>query len=283
MISMIIYVISGAIIYSVHERVRLAGGIKDRTLAYLKSHSAVNRVIYDILTSTFTPTGLTVWKKGQPVKNLNLYGNPAALSEGTMVRLQDVSGMISPLFHPKLIKTLIKYLSKDSKKSNSFSDCLSDWQDPDDLKHLNGAESYEYKSSGYPYIPRNYYIQVTEEIMLLKGFDKTLFDQIRDDLTYWGTGTINFLTMSERLLRAILQDDSLADGIIQMRKDGVLNGRKFRNLTGIVSNERYAFAPSGWIKIEVKSEAGESTDIIQTLIVKRETPEMPYMVTQWRR
>jgi len=282
LISMIIMVISGSLVYSVRQRVKLAGEMKARNRAYMKTRSAMSQVMYDVLTSTFTPTGLTIHDQNGTLKEMNLYGDPIAISKGVEARLRDVSGMISPLFHPNYIRMLAEYVSKDSKVSNSFVDTLLDWQDADDLKHLNGAESYEYRSAGYQYIPRNYYIQVPEEIMLLKGFDRHIFDKMKNDLAYWGTGTINFLTMSERLLRAILRDDSLVDRLIQMRKQGVLTGKIFRDVTGIPSSERYVFAPSGWIKIKVTAKVGKTVDTIQAVIVKRETRQRPFMVTQWR-
>ncbi|RLB25363.1 MAG: hypothetical protein DRG71_04105 [Deltaproteobacteria bacterium] len=282
LISMIIMVISTAIAISVHERVRLAGEIRDRTDAYLKCHSAMNQMIYDVLTSTFTPTGLNVHGENGRSEFINLYGDPITVSEDVTVRLRDVSGMISPLFHPGYIRMLMTYVSKDTKKGNSFVDCLLDWQDRDDLKHLNGAESYEYRVAGYPYGPRNFYVQVPEEIMLVKGFEPGMFDKIKDDLAYWGTGTINFLTMSDRLLRAILRNDSVVDRIIAMRKNGVLTEKAFKDLTGIPSTERYIFGPSGWVRIEVTAKVGKAKDTLQAVIVKRETRDSPFMVTQWR-
>jgi len=281
LISMIIMVISGSLVYSVYQRVKLGGEMRERSMAFLKARSAISQVIYDVLTSTFTPTGLIVHEQDGTLREMNLYGDPITLSEGAEAELRDVSGMVSPLFDPEYIRMLLEYVSKDSKLGNSFVDTLLDWQDADDLKHLNGAESYEYRTAGYPYIPRNYYIQVPEEIMLLKGFDRHIFDKMKDDLAYWGSGTINFLTMSERLLRAILRDDSLVDRIIQMRKEGALTGKTFRDVTGIPTSERYVFAPSGWIRMKVTAKWGKAVDTIQAVIVKRETERRPFMVTQW--
>ena len=254
-----------------------------RDKACMKARSALNEVIYDILTSHFTPAGLTIHDQDGTLKQMNLYGDPIVISEGVEVRLRDISGMVSPLFHPKYIRMLTEYVSKDSKLTNSFVDTLLDWQDADDLKHLNGAESYEYRSAGYQYTPRNYYIQVPEELMLLKGFDRHIFGKLKDDLSYWGTGAINFLTMSERLLRAVLRDDSLVDRIIQIRKEGVLTEKIFREMTGIPCTEIYTFHPSGWIRIKITGREGKAVDQIQAVFVKRETKQRPFMWTQWRR
>lgn len=283
LISMIIIALTMGMTSSVRSKVETAIELKARTSAYLKSHSAMSEVVYNILTSTFTSTGIKIRQEDGSQLEWNLYADPIELSEGVTVRLRDSSGMLSLLFHRDYLRELMEYASQDSKKSNAFADALADWQDIDDFKRLNGAESFDYRMAGYSYAPRNFYIQVPQEVMLLKGFDADLFEEIKDELVYWGGGHINYLTMSEKLLRALLKNDPLVDRIIQLRKEGKLTGRVFRSLTAIPLTEETFFAPSGWIKVVIRAQVEKAVDRIEAVVVKRQLRKRPYMVTEWRR
>lgn len=283
LISMIIVVITMSIAFSVREKIGMAIELTHRSSAYLKSYSAYNEVLYNILTSTFTSAGLKIYQQDRSEVAWDLYGGPIKLSQGVVVELRDGAGMLSPLFHRQYLRKFMEYVCEDSKKIRLFADTLADWQDKDDLKRLNGAESYDYRVAGYGYAPRNFYLQVPEEIMLLKGFDAELFGEIKDDLVYWGGGNTNYLTMSEKLLRALLKNDPLADRIIQLRKEGKLTGRVFSNLTGIPETEENIFAPSGWIKVVIRAQVEKAVDRIEAVIVKRESQTRPYRVVEWKR
>ncbi len=282
-ITLIISVITMSITFSVQGKIAMVLELTNRSSAYLKSYSAYNGALYNILTSTFTSAGLKIYQEDGSELVWNLYGEPIELAEGTMVKLRDGAGMLSPLFHPGYLRKFMEYTCEDSKKINLFADALADWQDKDDFKRLNGAESYDYRMKGYSYGPRNFYIQVPHEVMLLKGFDAELFEEIKDDLVYWGSGTINYLTMSEKLLRALLKNDPLVDRIIQLRKEGKLTGRVFRDLTGIPHTEQNIFAPSGWIKVVMRAQVERAVDRIEAVIVKRESQTKPYRVVEWKR
>ena len=280
---MIIIVISAQITFSVRQKIETAIELKARNMAYLKSHSAMSKVIYSILTSTFTGTELRIFQEDGSQTIWNLYGEPIELSQGVTVRLRDISGMLSPFSYQVHLRKLMEYVSKNSTKNNVFLDALADWQDQDDLKRLNGAESLDYRMAGYGYGPRNYFVQVPHELMLLKGFDQAVFDKIREDLVYWSSGTINYLTMSETLLRAMLGNDPLADRIIQLRKEGNLTGKVFSDLTGISVTEIQTFAPSGWINIEIRAEVEKAVDNIEVVFVKTQYKNMPFVLAEWRR
>ena len=282
-IALIISVITMSIAFSVREKTAVAIELMDRNSARLKAYSAYNEVLYNILTSTFTFAGLKIYQEDGSELAWDLYGEPIELAEGVTVKLRDGAGLLSPLFHPGYLRKFMEYTCEDSKKINLFVDTLADWQDTDDLKRLNGAESYDYRMKGYSYGPRNFYIQVSREVGLLRGFDPELFGEIKDDIVYWGGGNINYLTMSKKLLRALLKNDPLVDRIIRLRKEGKLTGRVFSSLTGIPETEENIYAPSGWIKVEITAKVGKVVDRIEAVVKKRGLAKRPYMVAEWKR
>lgn len=282
-IAMIIIVITMSIISSGREKIAVALELKEKGKAYLLSYSAMNEVIYTILTSSFTRTGLRIYKVDGSELEWNLYGEPIELSESVSVKLRDEAGMYSPLFNPPSLGRLVEYVSADPGKSIFFSDTLADWQDRDDFRRLNGAEYIDYKIEDRVYGPRNFYIQLPEEIMLLKGFDSALFDDIEDEIFYWGSNTRNYLTMSRKLLMAQLRDDSLVDEIIELREKGSLTKRIFMDMTNLYYTDQSLFSPSGWIKVEVEARSKDATERIKASILKREMDESPYLISEWRR
>jgi general secretion pathway protein K len=146
-IALIISVITMSIAFSVREKIAVALELMDRNTAYLKSYSAMNEVVYNILTSTFTRAGMEIRQEdGIVIEEWNLYGQPIELSEGVTVRLKDISGMIPLPFGSRYFRALMMNESQDSKKVNAFADAFADWQDKDDLKRLNGAEAFDYRA-----------------------------------------------------------------------------------------------------------------------------------------
>ncbi len=282
LISLIIIVLGVGIAWSVRNRIDIAIELNDRNSAYLKSYSAMNEVIYHLVTSTFTPTGIKFQPGNEKETGWNLYGRPIKISDGVTIRLRDTAGMVSVLFAPDLLRDLVEYAGGNSKKAVAFLDSLADWQDKNDFKRLNGAESFDYRTAGYAYVPRNFYIQVPREIMLIKNFNKGIFGKIKGDLTYWGGTTVNFLTMSRRLLKALLHNDSLVERIIKLRGEGRLTEKVFRDLTGIQATERNIFMPNGLIQVDITAHVGKTVDRIKAVLAKRQWQRRPYLVTAWR-
>jgi type II secretory pathway component PulK len=281
--ALIISVITMSIAFTVRQKIVLTHDLTDRSTAWLKAYSGYNEVLYNILTAGFSPTGLKFKQTDGTELFWNLYGEPIEISEGLTVRLRDGAGMLSPVFMPRNLKRLLEYVSKDSKTTNLVSDALADWQDPDTFRRLYGAEDYDYRIAGYSYGPRNFYIQVSQELMLLKEFDSALYEKIKDDLVYWSGRHINYLTMSETVLRALLANDVLVDRILQLRKDENISAGVFRRLSGIPLSEQSIPFPSGWIKIEIKAQVGKTVEKIEAMLVKAELAHRPFMVVEWKR
>ncbi len=282
-ISMIIMAFTLSVAFSTRQKIEIISELKDHSQVRLKSYSAFNETMYNILISNFTSTEIKIILPNGKWKPWNLYGEPIVLNDSVTVKLRDTAGMISPVMQPGYMAALFSGTGASSATVNSFLDKLSDWQDTDDLKRLNGAESWEYRTTGYPYTPRNFFIQTIDEIRLIKDFANSILDAVRDDLTYWGNDHINYLTMSEKTLRAVLKNDRVIDSILKMRNDHILTGSYFTGLTGIQRTDTVMFAPSGTIKMDITAKLNAAVDRIETVIAKRETQEGPYMVFEWKK
>jgi hypothetical protein len=281
---MVIVLITMAIVFSVKQKIGLVSELKDKNMAYAAAHSAYNQVLYNTLTSTFTSYGMTMQQEeGKEEIWWNLSGAPLEFENNVTVRLRDVAGMASPLTRPHLFGKLLTHSSEDTNAANAFVDALADWQDVDILKRLNGAEAYDYKMAGYDYGPRNFYIQTMEEIFLLKGFAPRLFEEIQDDCFFWGFANINYMTMSQKMLRIIFSDDSMVDQILKLRGTGELTPSLFRSMTGVASSETISFFPSGWIQVDIVATVNRAVEKTLAVVVKEETDRAPYRVVEWKK
>lgn len=283
-ISMVIVVITMAVVFSVKQKIGLAMALKDKNTAYVAAHSAYNRVLYHILTSTFTSYGLNLQPEDGKARDWwNLYGAPMEFENDVTVRLRDIAGMASPLTRPRLFRKLLVHSSEDVAAAGAFMDVLADWQDTDDLKRLNGAESYDYGMADYHYGPRNFYIQVMEEVFLFMDFPSPLFDNIKNDCFFWGHANINYITMSENLLRTVFENTAMVDRILELRKTRELTPSLFRRITGVVSSDTVSFFPSGWIQMDITATVNRSVEKTHAVVVKRETARAPFRVVEWKK
>jgi general secretion pathway protein K len=282
LISLMITLITMAIVDSVHQKARVVEELQERTEANLKSYSAMNEVIYGLLTSLPMETELRVHREDGSTALWNLYGEPIELAAGVSARLRDCNGLAVVPFSPVKVGRLVAAATGDSSRANTAADALADWEDEDDLKRLNGAESFEYTAAGFTYSPRNHQIQTLQELLLVKGFDEELFAQISDDLASWGATETNYLTMSERMLRAMLADEDLVQRLLEFRAKRQLNYWTFTQLTGIQRSEQTVFGPSGWIKVAITAKQGKAVDTIEALIGRTATDRSPFMVAEWK-
>jgi len=282
-ISMIIIAIATSITYTVRQKIRMAEEIKNRGKAYAKSYSALNNVLYNFSTSTFNNYALDIHEPSGDILKWNLYGNPIEIEKGVTAKLRDISGMMSPLFDEGLMSLVLTRSYKKSAKIQQFIDTLADWQDKDDFNRLNGAEAFDYKMAKLPYSPRNHYIQTIDELGLLKGFDPEILSTLKNDLTYWRAGHINFMTMSKEMLQVLLLDDTMVKTILDSRETWTLSGALFTQITGIQQSEDVIFLPRGWIKIEIDASEGNATDHIEVVVLKSQKQRAPFWFAEWKR
>ncbi|MBF0225769.1 MAG: general secretion pathway protein GspK [Desulfobacterales bacterium] len=284
-ISFIILLISISIASSVRSKIKCVFEIQNRTQAYIKSYSAINEVFYDMTTSVFNTYSMDIYENGKVSKRWNLYGNPIEIEKGITVKIRHASGMISPIFQLDYLRSFIEKISNNTEKTAKFIDSFLDWQDADNLKHLNGSEAFDYKTQGFNYAPRNFYIQVKEEMKLILGFDEEIYDKIKDEILYWGASVEpNYLLMSENLLRTLFSDSGYIDKIIELRSKDEISEDGFEKLADIsIENDGFFASTLPYVVVDVSAEVGESVDSIQTVIFRQQTLKAPFTIIEWRR
>jgi general secretion pathway protein K len=160
-------------------------------------------------------------------------------------------------------------------------DSLADWIDEDDEERDNGAEKTYYSSQSPPYASADRPVILTEELFLIKGWDKLLRGESEDDsgaeaakkaaaviqyLTAVGReGNINLNTAPAPVLQALHEQmtEELATKLIEFRQDEANKDKLeqpdwYKQIPGfpgdIVFDQEVVTVSSSWFKVTVNAE-----------------------------
>jgi general secretion pathway protein K len=130
------------------------------------------------------------------------------------------------------LKRLMEVLGVDPLDGDVIVDSILDWIDTDDLHLLNGAESDYYSELDPPYRAKNGPLDRIEELLMVRGVTKELFEGVQateEDpgrpglkqlLTTSSSGRVNVNTASSEALQALLELDETQITAILTHRDG---------------------------------------------------------------
>jgi len=196
--------------------------------------------------------------------------------------------------NPVIKNILIRLLSQpefglDERKITEIVDSIKDWIDTDNSASPYGAETSYYASLDPPYEAKNAQLDCIEELLMVKGITKEIFNGTKEKpglaryVTADSDGTININTAPKMVLRA-LSPDINAEAADRMdeyrRKDGNV-------LSDTAWFLRMASVPTG-TEITVKSNyfkiisVGSMKNMEQSLsgVVKRSGKSV--QIIKWR-
>jgi len=144
----------------------------------------------------------------------------------TVVELQlyDEAGKIDLNSAQELsLRTLLGIVTGDMEASSRLTDLILDWRDPDELKHLNGAESSDYEAAGVTQRPKNRVFYVYEELAEVLGMTPELYRRLEPFLTlYSPQDGINPAKASREVLLALAGgNENLVDTYLAQRQAGL--------------------------------------------------------------
>ena len=92
-----------------------------------------------------------------------------------------------------------------SAEAQALDDCLLDWIDTGDLKHLNGAKREDYARLGFPDYPPGRPFQTIDEMAAVLGFSAVVKGKPdwRRFFTLWGDGRIDLKSAPPEVLSAV--------------------------------------------------------------------------------
>jgi len=132
-------------------------------------------------------------------------------------------------------------LGFNETQAQEFAASIVDWRDPDSELSipLGSAEDTYYEDLKYPYAAKDADFEVLDELLLVKGIDKDIFQKIKDYLTVYGSGKININTASKEVLLALGLDEAIVRKILLSRAgqdgaEGTGDDNIFDSVTNII-------------------------------------------------
>lgn len=167
--------------------------------------------------------------------------------------------------HDVLKNLLEKEAGVEPKEADVIADSILDWIDEDDSLHKDGREDDYYQLLLEPYPCKNGALESIEELLLVAGMTREIFDKVKDIITIYGDGIVNVNTASVRVLEALGLSKEAAEGIVSFRtgqsskKEGEVPDNVFTDASTIVNILKEA---------DVKDEDGSLTRAAAMLGVK---------------
>lgn len=193
-------------------------------------------------------------------KQWNFFAKPFMANEVVSVKVQDLAGLLHIHYiNSKHLSALIASHETSSAKANHLVDNLLDWQDLDNIPHVNGTESADYLSNRLLANAkiRNGTLPDLYDLIFVKQFSPDLVSFLAANTSMLGQGYFNPMTATEDILTALV-GNSLALQITALRNNNQLTQEFLTKSAGIKEDDSTFFYPSNHLAIELTSNVGET-------------------------
>lgn len=119
-----------------------------------------------------------------------------------------------------LQKLFERVLSARSDESRRLAEAVLDWRQPGESE-LTGFYSQDYYANlQYPFRKKDKSYDVLDELLLIKGMTKDIYESILPFITIYGDGRININTAPAQVLYAAGLEDSVIEKLLAVRRGG---------------------------------------------------------------
>ena len=261
----------------------------DNLQCRLESGSVIEKIKYLGAIGRFGPSYLeSVSVNKEFPLQMNIRGEPITVGNSE-VRLIDSGGRCGlwpP--NPEMVKRMVLAGGGSPEEGAVAADSLLDWVDADDLKHLNGAESFYYQSDhSLGYLPRNNpFIQMVGELELIRGFRGKVFELVKGEIVETVSGKINYNTADPLMLAALLNIGAdRAASLVRLRNirgfitEAEILAQTGNNLTLV--DEYITSVPSMTLAVDIRTRIGDAGDAVNAIISFKPGREKAFVVEKY--
>ena len=276
-IATILGVMSALLIAKTKQHIQRITVAKEYLQAERIALSDLNHLIFATQTSPYAifgnssqlPESVYLGDEALP-KDINLH-NTTFFFRSSQVKIQDMSGLI-PLI--SLDSTLMKnYLSSIGWPDDQvyhFLDVLEDWQDTNGFKRLNGAESNDYETFGYPL---NQPLQTVKDLGLFVNISPDLLTNLSLD-----KHILQFFAGSSSSEYA--PDDLLDVMTTEWDAKNVKVARDEKRQQGSTLSTS-AYPSNNWI-IHIESRYKQAVSVKEIHLLRRFGEYRPFVISYWQ-
>lgn len=160
---------------------------------------------------TFTVSyQLPVKRESERNWQVTFYG---AMDESGKININKVSANV--------LSTLLECIGEvSSDEADDIASAIIDWRDVDLIVSPGGAENTYYQDLDIPYECKDGKLELTEELLLVRGVTPEIFQKINKVITVYGSGKVNINTAGYATFYALGLSESLCRQIMEFRKGG---------------------------------------------------------------
>jgi general secretion pathway protein K len=151
------------------------------------------------------------------------------------VRIEDEARRIDLNLGADALPRLLHVLGLDP----DLAEAIADWTDADRMPRPRGAERDHYLTLPTPYLPADGPLTSVGELTLVRGVERAALARLRPFVTTAGEAAVNPNTAPPEVLRAVLGDDALAEGLIEARRSGPIDDARLEELVPGASRPRF--------------------------------------------
>ena len=152
------------------------------------------------------------WGYERRDERLNLQVETAYIDEESKININKADR--------KVLEKLFEVAAEmDTDSAADLACCIIDWRDKDSFhQHPQyGAEDGFYENAERPYGAKDASFEALDELLLVKGMSRDVYDKVRNYLTIWGKGKVNVNNAAGDVLRALGLGESVTGKIVSYR------------------------------------------------------------------
>lgn len=207
--------------YSMRNEASITRNFREETEAHYFSkagvHLAIREILQEVGVHTKDPSGNLTFFKIPPVQTEDEVILPSAPNRsGIQVgaeglglveyEIQDEDGKLNLNgLDDQKTKLLLKQCGgmEEGAELDELVNSIMDWKDADKNHRAGGAEDSYYESLDPPYQSKDANFDTLEELLLVKGMTREIYDRITPHLTAWKTPSLNKNTATPCALEVV--------------------------------------------------------------------------------
>ncbi|QYJ74053.1 hypothetical protein [Shewanella sp. FJAT-52076] len=214
--------------------------------AELKLQTVQSELLFELLTQQTNALLAQEPQKRTFSSRWNFYAKPFEPEPGVTVELQDVNGLVSVISSANLMpfKQLLRYFKVSPTNESGIINELLQWQSPH--PGAGAVSQPEFRHDAMAGI---------EDILKFESVGDELGNKLLPLIYPWEKSLFNPLVAPDTILRATYGDEMAAQ-LTKLREEGLLNARRFTELTGLSDDDEFIFQVGRRFRVKITVSVG---------------------------
>lgn len=262
------------------DQIEMTEQFDARVRAEMAAYSAINEVIFLLLSDSIVQVSLDASENSQPFPDkysLNRFGSPVRWSKFVTIRLQDLNGLLPQMFPQHLLwREFLVNKGLSGEQVSAYLGIFIDAQDADQVNWVTGEPEPFRLPSGHLY--PNGYIQNSKLVEWIFSDDPELANELLEVSDAAAPFETNILNSPVLLLRSLLERN-VADKIFSARSDQSYDATEMSRILPLeIVNEEVFGQNSNRLNLEVIVKVGGTNWREKRTVILAPTSSPPFEI-----